>query len=77
MENISVTLSANNGTISLSSMMMQFWEPIWSSFSVHKDGKEDKELTLSGHVEVINMVLQSIQYLGYLVSVLIEFRLSF
>ncbi|CAO2817709.1 unnamed protein product [Amaranthus hypochondriacus] len=64
MENISVTLSANSGTISLSSMMMQFWEPIWSSFSVHKDGKEDKALTLSGHVELINMVLQSIQYLG-------------
>ncbi|KAL2922949.1 Protein GAMETE EXPRESSED 2, partial [Bienertia sinuspersici] len=64
MENISVTLSANSGTVSLSSMMMQFWEPIWSEFASSADGEKARALTLSGHVEVINMVLQSIQYLG-------------
>ncbi|KNA05819.1 hypothetical protein SOVF_186820 [Spinacia oleracea] len=63
-ENISVSLSAISGTISLSSMMMQFWEPIWSGFVVTKDGEEAKALTLSGYVDVINMALQSIQYLG-------------
>lgn len=49
--------------------MMQFWEPIWSGFVVTKDGEEAKALTLSGYVDVINMALQSIQYLGYLVSI--------
>ncbi|XP_021770837.1 protein GAMETE EXPRESSED 2-like [Chenopodium quinoa] len=64
LENISVTLSANSGTISLASMMMQFWEPIWSEFLACRDGEEAKALTLSGHVDVINLALQSIQYLG-------------
>ncbi|XP_021741212.1 protein GAMETE EXPRESSED 2-like [Chenopodium quinoa] len=64
LENISVTLSANSGTIFLASMMMQFWEPIWSEFFARRDGEEAKALTLSGHVDVINMALQSIQYLG-------------
>ncbi|XP_019107950.2 protein GAMETE EXPRESSED 2 isoform X1 [Beta vulgaris subsp. vulgaris] len=64
LENVSVTLSANSGTVSLSPMMMQFWEPIWSGLSVRRDGEEAKALSLSGHVEVLNMVLQSMQYLG-------------
>lgn len=66
LEKISVTLSANSGTVSLSPMMMQFWEPIWSGLSVRRDGEEAKALSLSGHVEVLNMVLQSMQYLGYM-----------
>ncbi|KAH9616328.1 hypothetical protein KSS87_021188 [Heliosperma pusillum] len=64
MENIVVTVSANYGTITLSPMLMQFWQPIWTEFTVSKDVLKPKAVTLSGHVEVINMVLQSIQYLG-------------
>ncbi|GMH08294.1 hypothetical protein Nepgr_010134 [Nepenthes gracilis] len=63
-ENISVTVSPKSGTVSLSPMLMQFWEPIWSGFSVIKVDEEVKGLALAGHVEVINIALQSIQYIG-------------
>jgi len=65
MKNISITVSAKSGTVSLAPMMMQFWQPIWSRLVIIKDGPQAKALTLSGPAEVINMVLQSIQYLGY------------
>ncbi|KAK9726330.1 hypothetical protein RND81_05G206500 [Saponaria officinalis] len=64
MKNIVVTVSANSGTVSLSPMLMQIWQPMWSEFAVSKDGPDAKAITLSGPVEVINMVLQSIQYFG-------------
>ncbi|XP_019053575.1 PREDICTED: protein GAMETE EXPRESSED 2 isoform X3 [Nelumbo nucifera] len=64
MENISVTLSSQSGTIFLSPMLMQFQDLAWSGLSVNKGGKEGKGLTLVGVVEVINHALQSIQYLG-------------
>lgn len=64
MKNISITVSANSGTVSLAPMIMHFWQPIWSRLAINRDGQEAKGLTLSGPVEVINMVLQSIQYLG-------------
>ncbi|GAB2295199.1 hypothetical protein Dimus_029374 [Dionaea muscipula] len=63
-ENISVTASAQFGTIYLSPMLMQFWQPVWSSFSVTKENGGAKTLTLAGHKEVINIALQSIQYIG-------------
>ncbi|XP_038991742.1 protein GAMETE EXPRESSED 2-like [Hibiscus syriacus] len=62
-ENISVILSAKYGTIFLSPMSMQFWQPIWSEFSVNK-GEKGTNLTIEGRLDVINFALQSIQYLG-------------
>ncbi|XVE65590.1 hypothetical protein DITRI_Ditri08aG0012400 [Diplodiscus trichospermus] len=64
MENISVILSAMSGTIFLSPMKMQFWQPIWSELSVNAGDEKGKNLTMEGHLEAINFALQSIQYLG-------------
>ncbi|XP_040999914.1 protein GAMETE EXPRESSED 2 isoform X4 [Juglans microcarpa x Juglans regia] len=64
MENISIILTAQAGTVFLSPMLMQFWEPMWSGLSVNRGGEEAKDLILEGRVEVINFALQSIQYLG-------------
>lgn len=63
-ENISVTVKAVSGTVFLSPMLMQFWQPIWRGLSVKKGGEEAEHLILEGHVEVINFALRSIQYLG-------------
>lgn len=65
MENISVNLSAQSGTVYLSPMLMQFWEPIWNGLSVYKEDGGVNGLILEGSVEVINFALQSIQYYGY------------
>jgi hypothetical protein len=65
MENISITLSAQFGTVFLSPMLMQFWQPMWSGLFVNRGGQEAKDLILEGCAEVINFALQSIQYLGY------------
>ncbi|KAJ8770463.1 hypothetical protein K2173_017954 [Erythroxylum novogranatense] len=63
-ENIFVTLSAQSGTVFLSPMLMQFWQPIWSKFSVKKGGDQGKGLVLEGCIEAVNLALQSVQYLG-------------
>ncbi|CAK7322575.1 unnamed protein product [Dovyalis caffra] len=63
-EKISVTLSARFGTVFLSPVRMQFWQPIWVEFSVKKGVDAAKDLILEGCVEAINLALQSIQYLG-------------
>ncbi|KAE9455197.1 hypothetical protein C3L33_12904, partial [Rhododendron williamsianum] len=63
-ENISVSLVARTGTILLSPMLMQFWQPMWSELSVSKGDGNAKELKIEGRLEVINFALQSIQYLG-------------
>lgn len=65
MENISVNLSAQSGTVYLSPMLMQFWEPIWNGLSVYKEDGGVNGLILQGSVEVINFALQSIQYYEY------------
>lgn len=65
MENISVNLSAQSGTVYLSPMLMQFWEPIWNGLSVYKEDGGVNGLILQGSVEAINFALQSIQYYGY------------
>jgi hypothetical protein len=65
MENISITLSARFGTVFLSPMLMQLWQPMWSGLFVNRGGQEEKDLILEGCAEVINFALQSIQYLGY------------
>ncbi|KAL5849425.1 hypothetical protein ACOSQ3_007486 [Xanthoceras sorbifolium] len=64
MENISVTINARSGTVFLSSMPMHFWHPMWSEISVRNGDKDTKDLIVEGSVEVINLALQSIQYLG-------------
>lgn len=63
-ENISVNLSAQSGTISLSPMLMSFW-PTKNGLSVYKGDEEANGLVLEGTVEVVNFALKSIQYLGY------------
>ncbi|XP_044498159.1 protein GAMETE EXPRESSED 2-like isoform X2 [Mangifera indica] len=64
-ENISVTLSAKSGTVFLSSLLMQFWQPsMWSGLSVRNGNETVKDLILEGSIDVINFTLQSIQYLG-------------
>lgn len=65
MENISIILTAKAGTVFLSPMLMQFWEPMWRGLAVYRGGEEGNDLILEGRVEVINFALQSIQYLGY------------
>lgn len=63
-ENISVRLGARFGTVYLSPMAMQFWQPMWAELSVSKGGEKAKELILDGRLEVINYALQFIQYFG-------------
>lgn len=63
-ENISVTVTARHGSVFLSPVLMQFWQPMWSGLSVYKVDEEGKNLTIEGCLEVINSALQSIQYLG-------------
>ncbi|KAJ6991351.1 hypothetical protein NC653_019521 [Populus alba x Populus x berolinensis] len=63
-EKICVTLSARSGTVFLSPVLMQFWQPIWGEFSAKKGDDAAKDLILEGGVEAINLALQSIQYLG-------------
>ncbi|XP_050214709.1 protein GAMETE EXPRESSED 2 isoform X5 [Mercurialis annua] len=64
MEKIAVTFRADSGTLFLSPMLVQFWHPIWEDFSVKKEDGDAKSLILQGSVEVINLAIQSIQYLG-------------
>ncbi|XVF38746.1 hypothetical protein REPUB_Repub20aG0128200 [Reevesia pubescens] len=63
-ENISVILRVNSGTIFLSPMSMQYWQPMWSELSVNIGDEKGKNLTIEGRLEVINFALKSIQYLG-------------
>ncbi|XP_010105140.2 protein GAMETE EXPRESSED 2 [Morus notabilis] len=62
-ENISVNLSAQSGTVSLSPILMQFWL-LSSKLSIYKGDGEVKSLVLQGTVEVVNFALKSIQYFG-------------
>ncbi|CAK9170054.1 unnamed protein product [Ilex paraguariensis] len=63
-ENITVTLNARHGTVFLSPMLMQFWQPMWNELSIEKRDGKAKDLILVGRLEVINFALQSVQYLG-------------
>ena len=65
MENISVNLSAQFGSILLSPMVMQFGQAMWSELTINTGNETASSLQLEGTVEVINFALQSIQYLGY------------
>ncbi|KAK2645593.1 hypothetical protein Ddye_020788 [Dipteronia dyeriana] len=63
-ENISVAISARSGTVFLSTMPMHFWQPMWREISVRNGDKDAKDLIIEGSVDVINLALQSIQYIG-------------
>ncbi|KAL8171421.1 hypothetical protein V2J09_023225 [Rumex salicifolius] len=63
-ENIMITLNASFGTVSLYPMLVNFWKPSWNDFSVSTGDEEAGSLMFMGHIEVINTVLNSIQYLG-------------
>ncbi|KAK9161608.1 hypothetical protein Syun_007949 [Stephania yunnanensis] len=64
LENISVALRPGSGTIFLSPMLMQFWQPEWNAFSADRGTTDEKYLILKGCVALINFFLQSVQYLG-------------
>ncbi|KVH88614.1 Filamin/ABP280 repeat-like protein [Cynara cardunculus var. scolymus] len=64
LENISVMLSAQHGTVFLSPLPMQLWDPMWSELSVSKMEGRAEDLHLVGRLEVINFALQSLQYIG-------------
>jgi hypothetical protein len=64
-ENISVTIRAQSGMISLAPISMQFLQLTGSTVAVRRGGKTGKELVISGQVETINSALQSVQYIGY------------
>lgn len=64
LENITVNLRAQCGSIFLSPVLMQFGEPMWSELTINAGNQTANSLTLEGSVEVINIALQSIQYLG-------------
>ncbi|XP_061369324.1 protein GAMETE EXPRESSED 2, partial [Gastrolobium bilobum] len=64
MENISVNLSAQSGSILLSPMVMQFGQKMWSELTIIRGNETATSLLLEGSVEVINFALQSIQYMG-------------
>ncbi|CAN0923116.1 Protein GAMETE EXPRESSED 2 [Linum grandiflorum] len=64
-EDITVTLGAGSGTVLLSPMLMHFFQPISGQLSVEKREEGGaNSLMLKGCVDVINLALQSVQYLG-------------
>ncbi|KAI4330441.1 hypothetical protein MLD38_028731 [Melastoma candidum] len=60
-ENLSVSISALFGTVSLSPLMMEFWP---DGISIIRVNNEAKDLVIEGQVEPINSALQCLQYLG-------------
>ncbi|CAL1366002.1 unnamed protein product [Linum trigynum] len=62
-EDITVTLGARSGTVLLSPVLMQFFQPISGQLAVEK-GEGGNILILKGRVDVINLALQSVQYVG-------------
>ncbi|XP_020976557.1 protein GAMETE EXPRESSED 2 isoform X3 [Arachis ipaensis] len=63
-ENISVNLSAQFGSILLFPMVMQFGQAMWNELTINSGNETASSLQLQGTVEVINYALHSIQYLG-------------
>ncbi|CAN1194423.1 Protein GAMETE EXPRESSED 2 [Linum perenne] len=63
-EDITVTFSAWSGTVLLSPMLMHFFQPTSGQISVEKGEGGASSLMLKGCVDVINLALQSIQYIG-------------
>lgn len=61
-------LSAQLGSVFLSPPLMQLWDPMWNELSVTKVEGRARNLSLTGHLEIINFALQSLKYLGYQTS---------
>nr|XP_043630504.1 protein GAMETE EXPRESSED 2 [Erigeron canadensis] len=64
LENISVKLSADHGTVFLSPLSMLLWDPIGNELSVNKMEGKPEYLNLTGQYEVINLALKSLKYIG-------------
>ncbi|XP_076947328.1 protein GAMETE EXPRESSED 2-like [Bidens hawaiensis] len=64
LESISVILTARNGTVFLSLLLMQLWHPMWNELTVTKMEGTDECLNITGRLEVINFALKSLQYIG-------------
>ncbi|KAG2643553.1 hypothetical protein PVAP13_2KG342700 [Panicum virgatum] len=63
-ENISVTVNAQSGNVSLALSPMKLQQSSADVLSVSKGGKTGKDLMLEGTIEAINGALQFLQYLG-------------
>ncbi|XP_076914940.1 protein GAMETE EXPRESSED 2-like [Bidens hawaiensis] len=64
LESISVILTARNGTLFLSLLLMRLWHPMWNELTVTKMEGTDKCLNITGRLEVVNFALKSLQYIG-------------
>ncbi|KAI3505114.1 hypothetical protein L1887_27025 [Cichorium endivia] len=63
-ENISIMFTAKHGSVFLSPLSMQLWDPMWNELSVSKMEGGAKELYLTARLEVINFSLKSLKYIG-------------
>jgi len=64
LENISLMLTAHNGTVFLSLFLMQLLDPVWGELAVSKVEGNDECLHITGRCEVVNFALKSFQYIG-------------
>ncbi|XP_071730857.1 protein GAMETE EXPRESSED 2 [Rutidosis leptorrhynchoides] len=64
LENISVMISAQHGSVFLSPRLMQLWDPIWNELSVSKAEDKAGSLKLTGRLEIINYAFQLLKYIG-------------
>ncbi|XP_052620731.1 protein GAMETE EXPRESSED 2 isoform X1 [Lactuca sativa] len=63
-ENISIMFTAQHGSVFLSPLQMQLWDPMWKEISVTKREGTSKELIIRGRLEVINFAIKSLKYIG-------------
>nr|CAB3457099.1 unnamed protein product [Digitaria exilis] len=63
-ENISVTVTAQSGNVSLALMLMKLQQLSDYVLSISRGGQTGKDLILEGKIEAINGALQFLQYLG-------------
>ncbi|KAJ0594638.1 putative immunoglobulin-like, Filamin family [Helianthus annuus] len=63
-ENISVIVTAQKGTVFLSPLLMQLWDPMWTGITVSKMEGGDERLNITGRLGAVNFALKSLQYIG-------------
>ncbi|KAL4565768.1 hypothetical protein LXL04_029873 [Taraxacum kok-saghyz] len=63
-ENISISFSAKNGSLFLSPLLIQLWNPMWDELSITKMEGGNNELILTARLEVVNFAVKSLKYIG-------------
>ncbi|KAL4565769.1 hypothetical protein LXL04_029874 [Taraxacum kok-saghyz] len=63
-ENISISFSAKHGSLVLSPLLIQLWDPMWDELSITKMEGGNNELILTARLEVINFAVKSLKYIG-------------